>query len=106
MRTSRTSLHLCRSATDCPTVAADALYSVGTWDTEAQAYTPQAGLSVPSLNIQWRTLLQAMREVRQMGYSAHRVRSSDGDHDWNDWSVLVERTDGEAEELILKGWKR
>jgi hypothetical protein len=27
------------------------LYSIGTWDTEEQAYTPQVGLTVPSQNV-------------------------------------------------------
>jgi hypothetical protein len=57
---------------------------------------------VPSFNITWRQLLTALRELRSMGYSAHR-RHEEGD---NDWSVLVERTDGKTPEEILEGWKR
>ena len=72
------------------------LYSIGTWDTDLQAYTPQAGLSVPSANVQWHGLLAALRELRTMGYSCHYVRAADGSHDCNDWSVLVERTDGKV----------
>ncbi len=72
-----------------------ALYSVGTWDTDTQAYTPQAGLTVPSVNVPWRTLLQVMRQLRGMGYSAHRRRDAAGEHEDNDWCVLVERTDGQ-----------
>lgn len=86
-----------------------AAYSVGTWDTELQAYTPQVGLSVPSINITWRQLLQAMRELRQMGYSAHRRRevlSTGLNHDDNDWSVLVERTDGMSEDEVMVSWER
>lgn len=70
------------------------LYSIGTWDTDEQAYTPQAGLSVPSINVPLPTMRQVVRELRRMGYSARRVRDSDGSHEHNDWSVLIERTDG------------
>jgi|GEM_PF-5427521 len=70
------------------------LYSITTWDYDKQAYTPQQGLSVPSLNVSWRQLLAAVRELRAMGYTCHRVRAADGSHDENDCAVLVERTDG------------
>lgn len=87
-----------------------AVYSVGTWDTDLQAYTPQVGLSVPSINITWRQLLRAVRELKRMGYRAHRRRqvlpSGKYDHDDNDWSVLIERTDGFTEAEILKSWER
>lgn len=82
------------------------LYSVGTWDTDKQAYTPQRGLSVPSFNITWRQLLVAMRELREIGYSCHRYRDSDGTHEDNDWSVLIERTDGRCWKDIRRSWKR
>lgn len=81
------------------------LYSVGTWDIDAQAYTPQPGLSVPSLNITLHQLRQALKELRQRGYAADRVRFDDGNRD-SDWSVLVERTDGLSEAEILERWKR
>lgn len=83
-----------------------AVFSIGTWDGDAQAYTPQVGLTVPCVNVPWRTLLCVLRELRSMGYSAHRVRSENGDHEDNDWAVLVERTDGMTEAEVLKGWKR
>lgn len=70
------------------------LYSIGTWDTDEQAYTPQAGLSFPSQNVPWRTLLNVVRELKSMGYSCHRYRDADGGYDDNDWCVLIERTDG------------
>ena len=70
------------------------LYTIGTWDMDEQAYTPQVGLTVPCINVPWRTLLQVLRELRQLGYTAHRRRDANGDHDDNDWAVLVERTDG------------
>lgn len=82
------------------------LYSVGTWDIDAQAYTVQDGLTVPCLNVPWRGLLAVLRELRSIGYTAHRRRDASGEHDDNDWSVLVERTDGAAEAEILDGWKR
>lgn len=71
-----------------------ALYSVGTWDAELEAYTPQVGLSVPCINVPLNVLRQILRELRAMGYSCHRFRDADGSHDDNDTSVLVERTDG------------
>lgn len=82
------------------------LYSVGTWDTDSQAYTPQLGLSVPSFNITREQLRRAMKDLRKMGYSVHRYRDSDGSHDENDWTVLIERTDGKSPVEILKNWKR
>lgn len=81
------------------------LYSVGTWDSESQAYTPQVGLSVPWCNVPIATLRQALRELRRMGYAADRKRDSNGDYD-SDPAVLVERTDGKPEAEILKEWER
>lgn len=84
----------------------NAQYSVGTWDTDAQAYTPQVGLRVPSIGIDKGTLRTALKELRSRGYSAHRVRDSNGDYDDNDWCVLVERTDNMTEAEVLESWKR
>ena len=73
------------------------LYSIGTWDTDLQAYTPQIGVTVPCLNVPLATMREVLRQLRRMGYSCHRRRTSAGgewSHDDNDWSVLVERTDG------------
>jgi hypothetical protein len=84
----------------------DQLYSVATWDSETQAYTPQKGLSVPSSNITQAQLRQAARELRSMGYSAHRRRDADGSYDDSDWAVMIERTDGAPEEQIRSGWRR
>ena len=83
-----------------------ALYSIGTWDTDREAYTPQRGLSVPSFNITLRQLRTALRELRNMGYSCHRYRDQDGDHWDTDTSVLVERTDGKPWREIRKNWNR
>lgn len=81
-----------------------AAYSVGTWDSDEQAYTPQAG--VPSINLTLPELRQSLRALRDRGYSCHRRRDEDGTYDDNDWSVLVERTDGKSEQEILEDWKR
>jgi hypothetical protein len=81
-------------------------YSVGTWDTEKQAYTPQDGLTVPCINVGWKTLLEIVRQLKNMGYSCHRLRDPNGGHDDNDWTVLIERTDGMTESEVLEGWKR
>ncbi len=82
------------------------LYSVGTWDTTRQSYSPQRGLSVPSFNCTLSQLRVAIRELRRMGYSAHRYRDSDGGHADNDWNVLIERTDGKHWKDIRRNWKR
>ena len=82
------------------------LYSVGTWCTERQAYSPQKGLAGPSLNITLPQLRQRLRELRKLGYSAHRYREEDGTHDDNDWFVMIERTDGATPLSIRRGWRR
>lgn len=82
------------------------LYSVGTWDTDRQAYTPQRRLSVPSFNMTLGQLRTALRELRAMGYSCHRYRDEDGDHWDTDTSVLVERTDGKPWREIRRDWNR
>lgn len=81
-------------------------YSVGTWDTDEQAYTVQVGMSGPSINISLAQLRCRMKELKALGYSCHRLRDSDGDHDDNDWSVLIERTDGRTDAEIIEGWRR
>ncbi len=83
-----------------------AQYSVGTWDTEAQAFTPQIGLSVPSFNMTIHQLRTALKELRRMGYAAKRWRLTDGSHISGDDFTIVERTDGEAEAEIRERWKR
>lgn len=82
------------------------LYSVGTWDTDRQAYTPQRGLSVPAFNITLAQLRIAIRELRKKGYSVHRYRDEDGQHEDNDWAVLIERTDGKSWREIRRSWNR
>lgn len=85
---------------------ASTTYSIGTWDTDKQAYTPQRGLTVPSFNCTLAQLRQAIRDLHRLGYSAHRFRDPDGSHNDNDWAVLIERTDGRHWKEIRKGWRR
>lgn len=82
------------------------LYSVGTWDTDLQAFTPHEGLDLPIFNITKWQVKAVLCKLRQFGYSCHRPRDVDGEHWDSDPSVLVERTDGMPEEEILQGWLR
>ncbi len=87
----------------------EARYSIGTWDTEAQGYTPHPGLK--AFNLTRTELVEVMRELRGYGYTCHRIRERDehGQHTGeveSDVSVLIERTDGMTEEQILKNWER
>jgi hypothetical protein len=52
------------------------------------------------------TMRQVLRELRGIGYDAHRIRGADGNYDCNDASVLVERTDGMSESEVLASWDR
>jgi len=83
-----------------------AVYSIGTWDTDAQGFTPQLGLSRSPINCTWRDMLQICRELCQMGYSCHYRRDPNGEHSENDPMVLIERTDGMTLQEILKQWER
>lgn len=78
------------------------VYSIGTYDMEVEAYTPQEGLTVPCVNVPLATMRQVLRELRGMGYDAQRIRGDD----CNDASVLVERTDGMSEAEVLASWDR
>ena len=82
------------------------LYSIGTYDWERGRYSPQIGVSVPSYNITRSQLLQAMRELKGMGYTCHRRRDANGNHYDNDSDVLIERTDGRPAEDIYHDWDR
>lgn len=79
-------------------------YSVGTWDTETAAYTPQDAAG-PWYNLTRAELRSALKELRLQGYQAHRVRCRDGSY-YSDSSVLVERTDGLTPAEVLESWKR
>lgn len=78
------------------------LYSIGTWDGDEQAYTPQIG--VPAFNLTRPQLVASMRLLQQCGYSCHRIKQ--GNEYDSDCSVLIERTDGKPEAEILEEWKR
>jgi hypothetical protein len=86
------------------------LYSIGTWDPELIAFTPQDG--VPAFNLTRKQLVESMRLLRNEGYTCHRFRERDEDGDFysdvfdSDPSVMIQRTDGMSEEAILKEWKR
>lgn len=72
-------------------------YSVLTWDPAAECYTPQEGMSVPCVDVPLHGMRRALKELRELhGYSCHRRRAANGSHDDNDFSVLVERTDGDV----------
>lgn len=60
------------------------LYSVTTWDSELQEFTPQDGLMVPALGVDLAGVRAALRELRTLGYSCHRRRGPDGAHFDND----------------------
>lgn len=80
------------------------LYSVGTWDADAEAYTPQTG--VPAFNLTLAELRRSLKALKDCGYSCHRTRGPNGDYDDNDVYVLVERTYGMSEAEILDQWQR
>ena len=83
-----------------------AQYSIGTWCGDRQAYSPQKGLGGPSINITLAQLRDRVRELRRNGYSCHRVRDAEGNYDNNDWTVLIERTDGMTIAEVRKSWIR
>lgn len=85
------------------------LYSIGTWDPDAQGYTPHETTDTPCINVDINGLRRHLKELRKMGYTCHRVRHKCGDawsHDDNDPLVLVERTDGLPLAEILERWQR
>ena len=84
----------------------DAKYSVGVWSTESQAYVPHESISDASVNISLSQLKATLKQLRKLGYLAHRKRSMAGDYDDNDWKILVERTDGKSASEILDQWRR
>ena len=75
------------------------LYSIGTWDGEAQAYTSPFGLGT-CLNITRSELRDRIRVLRSMGYQVDRMGKSRDGHP-HDRQVLIERTDG----TILRDWE-
>ena len=73
-----------RKATIVNRAKATPRYSIRTWDTESQSFTPQEG--VPSRHLTLFQLRQAMRELRKIGYPCDRNKDGSSDP-----SVLVER---------------
>lgn len=63
----------------------EARYSITTWDTDTQSFTPQIGLTVPSQGIPWQGIKPVFRQLQNMGYTCHRT------HRCSDPSVLIER---------------
>lgn len=63
-------------------------YRVRTYDATIGEYTPQDGMKMTGLTL-W-GVRRALRALRCMGYSAHRVGNSRDGHD-SDPSILVER---------------
>ena len=81
------------------------LYSIGTWDTDAEAYTPHVG--VPAFNLTRRQLVESMRLLKSTGmYTCHRYGNATQDMRDSDTSVLIERTDGKTPAEILVDWER
>lgn len=79
-------------------------YSVGTWDTDLQGFTPQKGAG-RSINITLWQLKRVLKRLRCMGYTAHRSGNPNEER-CSDLYVLVERTDGMTREEIIESWKR
>lgn len=83
-----------------------ARYSVGTYDYNTGAYTPQRGAGM-SINISLWQLKRVLKRLRTMGYGAWRVgNTNDGNSRDSDPDVLVARTDGLTRKEILKQWER
>lgn len=81
------------------------LYSIGTWDTDLQSYSPHPG--IPAFNLTIYELRAAMRQLRDGGwYTVHRFGNTEILDRDSDPNVMIERTDGLPEQLILEGWKR
>jgi hypothetical protein len=83
---------------------AEPLYSIGTWDADAQGYTPHEG--VPAFNLTRRQLVESMRMLQCGMYTCHRYGNSESLDRDSDTSVLIERTDGKSEAEILRDWER
>jgi hypothetical protein len=78
------------------------LYSVGTFDPELNAFTPQCGIE-KSINLTRGELREVLKLLRNKycyaaNYSSNNPTNSDP-------YVFVERTDGESENSILERWK-
>lgn len=77
-----------------------ARYSIGTLGNGK--YTPQIGLSVPSINMTRAQLRVATRELRAMHYECHRIGNTrDGHEDFSPYTLII-RTDGDTAYQALK----
>jgi hypothetical protein len=90
-------------------IVAEVTYCIGTWDPDAEAFTPHCDL--PWYGLTRRELVEVMRALRDDGYTCHRIRyrEPDGtlsDEADSDVSVLIERTDGRTPEQVLEDWLR
>lgn len=63
-------------------------------------------MGVPAFNLTRAQLKESIRMLRECGYTAHRTGNTDTDWRDNDTSVLIERTDGKTEDVIMKSWER
>jgi hypothetical protein len=90
---------------DVSIATSERLYSIGVWDADKQSYVPPYGMN-NCINITLSVLRKRIGELRCIGYSVHRRRDADGTYDDNDWSVIIERTDGQSSVEILEGWER
>jgi len=81
------------------------LYSIGTWDTDTQSFSPQ--VDVPAFNLTRKQLVESIRLLQGNCYSCHRYgNGAQYDIRDSDPFVLIERTDGMSETEILKRWER
>ncbi len=79
------------------------LYSIGTWDSDREYFSPHPYMTTPWLNVDIHGLRRHLKELKSKGYSCHRVRHNDSTVD-SDPSVLVERTDGSSEASVRNCW--
>lgn len=79
-------------------------YSIGTWDSDLQRYTPQIG--VPSIGLTRKQLVESMRMLQGMGYSCHRTGNMSQVVRDSDPSVLIERSDDLSSTERMTNWER
>lgn len=79
------------------------LYSIGTWDSDRECFSPHPHMKTPWLNVNIHGLRRHLKELKTKGYSCHRLRHNDNTVD-SDPAVLVERTDGSSEASIRNSW--
>lgn len=78
-------------------------YSVTTWNPDTQEHTPQAGLGVRSQMVTLWGLRRALRALRELGYTCHRMhRRGGGYFDEIDDDVYVQRIEPTSSEAALE----